>query len=79
MLTPPRLRRLPRNSLPFGRREFLALAFPPLTPPSFPNATAAGFLPAFGSGNGDPSIFSPIALFHYTERVHGKVVIFWFA
>ena len=35
------------------RREAVslaALAFPPFTPPSRPNATAAGFLPSAGSG-----------------------------
>jgi hypothetical protein len=38
-----------------------ARAAPPLAPPSFPSATAAGFFPAFLSGNGDPSHFSPMA------------------
>jgi hypothetical protein len=37
-----------------------ALAFPPLVPPSFPSATAAGFFPAFGSSSGVPSKCSPI-------------------
>ena len=38
-----------------------ALAFPPLDAPSLLSATAAGFLPAWGSGNGVPSICSPMA------------------
>jgi hypothetical protein len=31
--------------------NFAALAFPPLDPPSFPRATAAGFFILTGSGN----------------------------
>ena len=38
-----------------------ARALPPFAPPSFPRATAAGFLPAFGSSSGEPSSFSPMA------------------
>lgn len=38
-----------------------ALAGPPLAPPLFPREIAAALFPSFGSGNGDPSIFSPIA------------------
>jgi hypothetical protein len=38
-----------------------ARAAPPLAPPSFPSATAAGFLPASLSGSGDPSRRSPMA------------------
>ena len=45
----------------FAGESASALAFPPLAPPSFPRATAAGFLPAFLSSNGEPSSFSPMA------------------
>lgn len=38
-----------------------ARAAPPLAPPSLPNATAAGFLPASLSSSGDPSHCSPMA------------------
>jgi len=38
-----------------------ALAFPPFAPPSLPSATAAGFLPTFGSSSGFPSVCSPMA------------------
>lgn len=41
--------------------SFAALAFPPLAPPSLPNATAAGFFPALGFSSGVPSICSPMA------------------
>lgn len=37
-----------------------ARAAAPLAPPSFPNATAAGFFVDFS--NGVPSIFSPMAV-----------------
>ena len=42
--------------------RLLALALPPLAPPSLPSATAAGFLPASGSSSGVPFICSPMAL-----------------
>ena len=38
-----------------------ALAFPPFWPPNLPSATAAGFLPEFGSSSGVPSMRSPMA------------------
>jgi len=37
-----------------------ARATPPLAPPNFPNATAAGFFPRFGSSSGLPVNFSPM-------------------
>jgi hypothetical protein len=48
-------------ALRFLGESLAALAFPPLAPPSLPSATAAGFLPAFGSSKGVPSTRSPIA------------------
>jgi len=51
--------------------RFAALAFPPLDAPSLLNAKAAGFLPAFGSSSGDPSICSPIAC-STTRRAFAK-------
>jgi hypothetical protein len=54
-----------------------ALAAPPFAPPSFPNATAAGFLPAFGLSSGEPSNFSPMACSTTFRATIAK--FFWFA
>jgi hypothetical protein len=35
----------------FRDDSFFALALPPFSPPNRPSATAAGFLPSFGSGS----------------------------
>jgi hypothetical protein len=54
----------------------LARAFPPFNPPSRPNATAAGFLPSFGSGNCpvDWSTIHPASWFVSRERFPFELV-----
>src|SRR5450432_374236 len=54
--------------LRFISDNFSALTLPPLAPPSFPIATAAGFLPAFGSGK--VSRLFPDGLFYYAASRH---------
>ena len=59
--SPPSLCSCLGNSFASARGKLLRPRPPPFIPPNLPRAIAAGFLPAFGSGNGWPSSCSPMA------------------